>query len=184
LDILEIRLVEVGLEDLEQLKYLSRRTFYATFGDVNTPGNMQLYDQHHFSDEQIRSEILNPDSRFYFALYGGEVQGYVKINLGMAQTVLPNDGGMEIERIYVDQLLKGRGIGTLLIEKTIQLATQSGAKYIWLGVWEHNTSAIGFYEKNGFLPYSQHFFQLGNDIQTDILMKFSLHQQLRNAISF
>ena len=175
MDIQEIQLVEVVLEDLQQLKDLSRHTFYATFADVNTPENMQLYDQHHFSDEQIRSEILNPDSRFYFALYGGEAQGYVKVNQGMAQTVLPNEGGMEIERIYVDQLLKGRGIGTSLIEKTIQLAKQSGAKYIWLGVWEHNASAIGFYEKKGFQPYSKHVFQLGNDIQTDILMKFSLH---------
>jgi diamine N-acetyltransferase len=175
LDIREIQLVEVGLEDLQQLKNLSRRTFYATFADVNTPENMQLYDQHHFSDEQIRLEILNPDSRFYFASYAGEVQGYVKINQGMAQTVLPNEGGMEIERIYVDQFLKGRGIGTLLLEKMIQLAKQSGAKYVWLGVWEHNTSALGFYEKNGFLPYSQHFFHLGNDKQTDILMRFSLY---------
>ena len=135
---------------------------------------MQLYDQDHFSDEQFRSEILNPDTMFYFAMYGEEAQGYVKINQGMAQTVLPNDGGIEIERIYVDQLLKGRGIGKLFLEKTIQLGKESGADYIWLGVWEHNTSAIRFYEKNGFLAYSQHFFQLGNDTQTDILMKLPL----------
>jgi ribosomal protein S18 acetylase RimI-like enzyme len=71
--------------------------------------------------------------------------------------------------------LKGRGIGKLFLEKTVQLAKESGADYIWLGVWEHNTSAIRFYEKNGFQPYSQHFFQLGDDVQTDILMKLSLH---------
>ena len=84
---------------------LSRRTFYATFADQNTPENMQLYDEQHFSDEQVRSEILNPDSRFYFALYGEEAQDYVKINQGLAQTVLPNDGGVErfpaVQRAYL-----------------------------------------------------------------------------------
>jgi len=175
LDIPEIQLAEVRLEDLQKLMDLSRRTFYATFAGQNKPENMRLYDEQHFSDEQFRSEILNPDSRFFLALYGDEAHGYVKINQGLAQTVLPNDEGIEIERIYVDQLLKGKGIGKLLLEKTIQVAMESGAKYIWLGVWENNTSAIGFYEKNGFLPCGQHFFQLGDDTQTDILMKLSLH---------
>lgn len=162
------------LEDLSKLKYLSRRTFYATFAGVNTQENMQLYDDQHFSDEQLRSEIENPDSRFFFAMFGAEAQGYIKINKGIAQTVLPNDGGMEIERIYVDQSLKGKGIGKLLLEKTILIAKVSGTEYIWLGVWEHNESAIRFYEKNGFREYGQHIFQLGNDNQTDILMKLPI----------
>lgn len=167
-------IVEAGLEDLQQLKLFSRQTFYASFGDQNTPENMQLYDEQHFSDDQIRSEILNPDSQFLFAKLGEEILGYVKINLGSAQTVLPNEAGMEIERIYVDLQVKGQGIGKSLIQKTITLAKKAGAKYIWLGVWEHNTDAIRFYEKNGFRRYSQHVFYLGNDPQTDLLMKLSL----------
>ncbi|MEY3918157.1 MAG: Protease synthase and sporulation negative regulatory protein 1, partial [Bacteroidota bacterium] len=46
--------------------------------------------------------------------------------------------------------------------------------YIWLGVWEHNPRAIRFYEKQGFVKFDQHIFQLGDDEQTDILMKLSL----------
>ena len=132
---------------------------------------MQLYDDRHFADEQLRSEIENPDSRFFFAMDGGEAQGYIKINKGIAQTVLPNDGGIEIERIYVNQFLKGKGVGKLFLERTVLIAKESKAEYIWLGVWEHNVSAIRFYEKNGFREYGQHIFQLGNDNQTDILMK-------------
>ncbi len=170
----DILIAEVGPEDLQKLKSFSRETFYASFGVQNTPENMQLYDEQHFSGEQIRSEILNPDSRFFFAKLGEEILGYMKINQGAAQTVLPNDEGMEIERIYVNQQMKGQGIGKSLIQKTVKLAKESGAKYIWLGVWEHNTEAIRFYEKNGFRRYSQHIFYLGNDPQTDLLMKFVL----------
>ena len=159
------------MENLESLKEFSRETFYASFGDRNSPENMLLYDVHHFADEQLRSELLNPYSRFFFAKLGEDIVGYMKINQADAQTVLPNDGGMELERIYVGQQLKGRGIGKALLEKTVRLAKKAGAMYIWLGVWEHNTQAISFYERNGFLTCSQHNFRLGNDEQTDLLMK-------------
>ena len=167
----DFHIVGVGLEDLQVLKSLSRRTFHATFGHLNSPENMQLFDVLHFTDERLRSELLNPDSTFFFAKLGDDVLGYLKINQNNAQTILPNEAGIEIERIYVDQALKGRGIGKAFIEKTVSLAKKAGAKYIWLGVWEHNTTAIRFYEKNGFLIYDRHIFKLGNDEQTDLLMK-------------
>jgi diamine N-acetyltransferase len=169
-----MQIVEVGLEDLQQLLSFSRRTFYTTFGDQNTPENMQLYDKEHFSENQMRSELLNPDSQFFFAKLGEEILGYIKINRGSAQTVLPNEEGIEIERIYVSLEAKGRGIGKSLIQKTVTLAKNTGAKYIWLGVWEQNTNAIRFYEKTGFYRFDKHIFYLGNDPQTDLLMKLAL----------
>jgi ribosomal protein S18 acetylase RimI-like enzyme len=48
------------------------------------------------------------------------------------------------------------------------------APYIWLGVWESNPRAIRFYEKQGFVEFDQPIFQLGDDAQTDILMKLNL----------
>ena len=36
---------------------------------------------------------------------------------------------------------------------------------------EHNEPAIRFYEKNGFVKYSNHIFKLGDDDQTDLLLK-------------
>ncbi|OYY07322.1 MAG: GNAT family N-acetyltransferase, partial [Sphingobacteriia bacterium 35-36-14] len=47
--------------------------------------------------------------------------------------------------------------------------------FIWLGVWEKNSRAIRFYEKNGFKIFSSHLFTLGNDIQTDLLMKLEIN---------
>jgi ribosomal protein S18 acetylase RimI-like enzyme len=45
---------------------------------------------------------------------------------------------------------------------------------MWLGVWEENPRAIRFYQKQGFVEFDQHIFQLGEDAQTDILMKLNL----------
>ena len=47
-------------------------------------------------------------------------------------------------------------------------------KLIWLGVWEHNVSAIRFYERNQFQLFGKHSFILGSDEQTDLLMELHL----------
>jgi ribosomal protein S18 acetylase RimI-like enzyme len=43
-----------------------------------------------------------------------------------------------------------------------------------LGVWEENHRALAFYTKNGFIAFDKHIFRLGNDEQTDIMMKLTL----------
>jgi ribosomal protein S18 acetylase RimI-like enzyme len=88
---------------------------------------------------------------------------------------LPNDQAVEIERIYVDRPFKGNGIGKTFISKVIEIANASRAKYLWLGVWENNATAIHFYEKNGFEKFSKHIFKLGDDEQTDLLFRKMLN---------
>ena len=57
----------------------------------------------------------------------------------------------------------------------MQIARQKNADYVWLGVWEENPRAINFYKKNGFVEFNKHVFKLGNDEQTDIMMKLKLN---------
>jgi ribosomal protein S18 acetylase RimI-like enzyme len=171
LGILDIQIVEVMLADLLLLQEISKRTFYDSFAALNTAENMKFHLDNHFTQEKLTSEILNRDSAFFFALHEGSPVGYLKINQGNAQTVLPNNQAVEIERIYVDRIFKGSGIGKTFISKAEEIATASQAKYLWLGVWEHNEPAIRFYEKNGFIKFSHHIFKLGDDEQTDLLMK-------------
>jgi ribosomal protein S18 acetylase RimI-like enzyme len=172
----EIEITEVLPEDLLTLQEISRQTFQQSFAAMNTEENMKYFLEHHYSEGKLLSEILNPDSRFFFAKNKNRVIGYLKINRNSAQTVLPNDDGLEIERIYIDETLKGFGMGGLLIAKAIDSAKKIKASYIWLGVWEHNKRAIRFYEKNGFIPYSSHIFKLGDDEQTDLLLKMTLKE--------
>jgi ribosomal protein S18 acetylase RimI-like enzyme len=171
LDIQQIQVLDVRLVDLPVLQEISKRTFYDSFATLNTAENMKFHLDHHFTKEKLTAEIRNPDTQFFFAMHGGIPVGYIKINQGTAQTVLPNDQAVEIERIYVDRLFKGKGIGKIFIKKAEELAKISLAKYLWLGVWEHNEPAIRFYIQNGFEIYSRHIFKLGDDDQTDLLLK-------------
>jgi ribosomal protein S18 acetylase RimI-like enzyme len=88
------------------------------------------------------------------------------------ETESNHKGALDLQRIYVLNEYKQRHIGKLLLEKAIRIAQDEGATYLWLGVWEHNTKAIAFYLKQGFVVSGTHHFILGSDTQTDHRMLF------------
>jgi ribosomal protein S18 acetylase RimI-like enzyme len=167
----EIIIRKVTTDDIMVLQEIGRQTFFETFAAANTPENMKKYLEEQFTVTKLTAELSNQHSAFYFALLDNKVAGYLKINLGGSQTELQDDKGLEIERIYVLQACQGQKVGQALYAKAIDVATQNKMQYVWLGVWENNKKAIGFYTKNGFAAFDQHIFKLGDDEQTDIMMK-------------
>ena len=98
----------------------------------------------------------------------------------MAQTELKENIGLEIERIYVLKEFHGKNVGQILYDTAFEVAKRINAEYLWLGVWEHNPRAINFYKKNGFVEFDKHIFKLGDDEQTDIMMKLKLDYNISN----
>ena len=170
----QIEISKVTPNEAAQLQQIGRQTFWETFAAQNTEANMQKYLEEQFSIQQLSAELNNPNSGFYFARLDDQIIGYLKINVGPSQTELQDDKALEIERIYVLKTFHGKKIGQLLYEKAVQLAREQNADYVWLGVWEENKRAISFYQKNGFVAFDKHIFKLGDDEQTDILMKLPL----------
>ena len=169
-----IEITKVKEDELRELQQISKQTFYETFADVNSAENMQRFLQEAYDIEKLRIEMENPDSAFYFARQGDNVIGYLKINFGASQTELKDTDSLEIERIYVAKEFHGLKVGQILYEKALAIASEKNCKYLWLGVWEHNARAISFYKKNGFVEFGQHKFVLGDDVQTDIMMKLAI----------
>ncbi|MBB6330006.1 GNAT family N-acetyltransferase [Sphingobacterium spiritivorum] len=165
---------KVNTDDLIALQQIGRKTFEETFSESNSKENMEKYLREGFSEEKLLDELADENSEFYFAIDGVDIVGYLKINFGNAQTELKDNKGLEIERIYVLSKYHGKKVGQLLYDHAIEIATKSLAKYVWLGVWEENPRAINFYKKNGFVEFDKHIFVLGDDEQTDIMMKKEL----------
>lgn len=172
-----ISIVEATLNDLNQLQAISRQTFSETFSGSNSEENMAKYLEEELSLEKLTDELSSPNSAFYFAMLGNTIIGYLKLNFGQSQTELQDDKAVEIERIYVLKAYHGKSVGQLLYDKAIEVARQANADYVWLGVWEENLRAIRFYKKNGFVAFDKHLFRLGNDEQTDIMMKLQLQDR-------
>ena len=170
----KIEIRKAVLSDLELLQIIGKQTFTETFAAVNSPENLSNYIALNFNVDQLTKELTNPESSFYFATLDTTIIGYLKINFGNAQTELMDQHAMEIHRIYVLQEYQGKKVGQLLIDYVLETVRQSQVKYIWLGVWEENYRALGFYAKNGFVAFDKHIFTLGDDIQTDLLLKLQI----------
>lgn len=169
-----IEIKRVLPQDVDILRKISIETFEEAFAKDNTNENMQLYLDEAFSRTKLTAELDEPFSVFYFSFSGELITGYIKINTGPAQTDLKDKPALEIERVYVRKEFQRRKVGQSLLEKALAVAREKSVEFVWLGVWEKNEPAIRFYRKNGFEPFGQHIFMLGNDEQIDILMKLPL----------
>ena len=169
--------IEISLSkpsEISALQKISKDTFVEAFSNQNTEENMRKYLEENLSIQQLTNELLNSESSFYFARMDEKIIGYLKVNFGKAQTDFKEDDSIEIERVYVLSEFHGKDVGKKLLDKAIEISREQNALSVWLGVWEKNYKAIRFYHKNGFVEFGKHPFLLGDDIQTDILMRRQL----------
>ena len=167
------KMKRLALADMPALKEIGQKTFIDAFAPLNSEENMRLYLEEAYSDEKLSAELSDPNSEFYFLLKDDQPIAYLKLNANGAQTESHVQNSLEVERIYVLKAFQGQQIGQYLLDFSIEEARRRKMNTLWLGVWEHNYGAVRFYERNGFERFGSHVFQLGNDPQTDILMRMN-----------
>jgi ribosomal protein S18 acetylase RimI-like enzyme len=172
---MNIQVEQVSLNEVEQLQLICMQTFAETFSSKNSEENMKEYLENGFSTEELKAELADQNSEFYFAKLDEKIIGYLKVNFGSSQTEMKHKNSLEIERIYVLKEFHGKKVGQILFEKATKIAMDKKVDFVWLGVWEQNPSAIRFYEKNGFVQFDKHVFKLGDDEQIDIMMKSKVY---------
>lgn len=159
----------VMLEEAALLQELSRLTYRDTFQGTTSDENLQEHLDTAYALSRLEKELKDPEVAFYFYQEGEDLLGYLRLNVGSAQTESIHDNSLEIERIYIHPDHKGRGLGQELMNFALVQAQKLGKTAIWLGVWEFNGPALGFYQKNGFRQVGQHNFVMGDDVLTDLL---------------
>jgi len=168
---MQIKIEPVKNSEVAFLSDISAKCFYDTFHKQNSEEDMTLCLKENFTTDKLNHEIIHPGNYFFFARVKDEIAGYLKLSEVPQET-----DALEIARIYVVKNKIGYGIGKSLMEFAFSFAMQHSKKMIWLGVWEHNLRAINFYQKYGFKKFDEHLFMLGNDAQTDWLMKKELSE--------
>ena len=162
------------LSDLDMLTNISRQTFIDAFEKDNNPEDFKTYIDVAFSKEQIKTEILNSNSQFYFVYSKSDLVCYFKINENEAQAEPFGKDALELSRIYVLKAFQGQNFGAHIISWIIELTKKMGKTWLWLGVWQQNVNAVKFYERHGFTKFDTHSFYIGNDRQTDWLMRLDV----------
>jgi diamine N-acetyltransferase len=158
------------LSDAAPLAELAERTFRETFGAMNSAEDMELHRQVSFSEALQAGEISSPDMVTLVSESEGMLIGFAQLRWDDAPACVSALSPGEIQRLYVLSDWHGKGIAGQLMNACIDEMKARGSDVVWLGVWERNPRAIAFYRKFGFTEVGNHVFQLGNDIQRDIVM--------------
>ena len=162
------------IEQLNLLRDVSIETYRDTFEEHNCEALMQQYFSDALNIERLRKEFQTQGSYFYFIYLNDEVAGFLKLNVDDAQSDDVDKSSLEIERLYIRKSHLRQGLGKVLIQFAFEKAKELNKPSAWLGVWENNLRALTFYKQLGFYQIGDHPFDMGGDIQTDLLMKKDL----------
>ncbi len=138
-------------KDLEIIKKLNQELFFDNNKfdetlDINWPKkNLQYY----------KSKILGSESTAFVALINKKVEGYLIGSICKWEDYRKISKMAEIENMLVNSNLRGKGIGTKLIQEFLHWAKDNDVTRVRLSVYAKNTEAIKFYKKNGFFDYSR-----------------------------
>ena len=166
------------LTDALLLAELGARTFRETFAADNTDEDMAQYLLASFNPEHQHAELAEPQTTFLIAEIDNVAAGYAMLRAGPPPNHADISKPMELVRLYVGKEWLGAGIGAALMEACLAETGRQGYLNLWLGVWERNPRALAFYRKWKFEEFGEHIFELGSDLQNDILLRRPVSDKL------
>jgi GNAT superfamily N-acetyltransferase len=125
---------------------------------------------------RLQAELADPAASFFLAEVDGKLAGYAKLMAGQPPACVVGPAPVELVRFYIDRIWQGTGLSAAFMEHCLKEAKQQGYRTMYLGVWEHNARAHGFYRKWGFVRVGEHTFQMGDDPQVDWWMMKALEE--------
>jgi ribosomal protein S18 acetylase RimI-like enzyme len=160
--------------DIPQLRALAIKIFRDTFTHLNTPEAMEGAVENEYNLNRFEKEFKEEGQCYYFISDNDRPIGYLRLRKNPEVDNYLGTNHIELQRIYVDQDYHGQKVGDKLMQLAIDIANENNYDWIWLGVWEKNPRAQRFYQKWGFEKFSEHDFYMGEERQTDWLMKKNL----------
>lgn len=165
---------QAGISDLKIICALGITTFYEAYFEQDDPQDLADYVLESFSLEQIERELRDENSMFFVAEADGRAVGYAKLREDSEVDCLESGEAVELQRIYILEKARGKGIGEALMKRCFDAARAKGYKTIWLGVWEQNPAAQRFYERFGFIKAGELRFLYGEKIETNYVLRLDL----------
>jgi ribosomal protein S18 acetylase RimI-like enzyme len=167
--------------DAATVAAFAARTFRETFEHDNSVEDMSLYLQSAYSHDKQAAELSNPDIVTLVVEEHHATIAFAMVRRnGPMPAVVAVPDPIELWRFYVDRPWHGQGVARALMNAALEAVHALGGQSVWLGVWERNVRAIGFYTKHGFVDVGSHEFMVGHDRQIDrvLVRRLDLERRL------
>ena len=93
--------------DVSDLRQISETTFYDTFEGEYSDDDFNKFFKESYNEKVLLNELNNPNSFHYFYKMNDQIAGYLKLNVGNAQTEPKGEDYLEIQRIYFYKTYQG-----------------------------------------------------------------------------
>jgi putative acetyltransferase len=153
MDNMRITLRTIGQKDNAEIAALIRKVFREF--KIDKPGTV-YFDP---TTDDLYSLFRTKGSVYWIALDGDKIIG----GCGIFPTPALPEGCSELVKFYLAHEYRGKGIGRMLMDKSIESARDMGYNQIYLESMPELGKAISMYEKAGFrsidypLGHSGHF---------------------------
>lgn len=141
------------IRDMESKDYPEIDRLMKELHELHVKGRPDLYTEleHPYSREEFEKIVSDPKT---IAILAEEKNVVIGLCIG---TLRKKSGMVEMKTMYIEDLIvdrnfRGKGIASQLYEEMEERGRNTGAKRLDLMVWEFNSDAKRFYEKQGMRP--------------------------------
>jgi ribosomal protein S18 acetylase RimI-like enzyme len=160
-----------SVTDVPAVSALAKKTWSDAFGYSVRPQDLAVELEENRSERYFRA-ALRTDT-ILVAELNGTLVGYVQFGDVKIPEVEVLPGDQELQRVYVDTELHGKGVGRELMNAALSHPRLARATRIFLQVWEKNENAVGLYESLGFRTVGTTKFTIGSgEIAEDLVMLY------------
>ncbi|KFZ43124.1 N-acetyltransferase [Anoxybacillus flavithermus] len=126
-------------EDIKQIQYIAKITWNVTYEGIIPSDVQENFLKSAYSDERMKQRLDR--SILFVAEMDEKIVGFANFS------PIGKDGSVELWALYVHPKQQGKGIGSALLQKGIQI---DGVNEIYVNVEKDNQIGKTFYEAKGF----------------------------------
>ena len=155
---MKVEIKKAGAADAPLIHKLGNEIFPKTYAGIISPEQIEFMLEWMYSEKNILGQ-MESGHVYYIGYIGGEPFGYVSIER-------ENAGTFHLQKIYLLESARGKGLGEVLFKKALSHARgESGGEKcrVILNVNRQN-KALGFYEKMGMKKIAEGDFPIGGGV--------------------
>ena len=158
----DLKIEKIASADAERLSQLAKRIYPSHYAHIWQDGGT-WYTETMYAVEKLAAEIEDQNVVYFIASDEKEDLGYLKLTLdyplsigqgfsfgGGSGSHIAAPNALYLDRIYLTENAVGKGIGTRLIDLSVEIAQKTGKTAIWLAAMDFSR-AVEMYKNLGFV---------------------------------
>jgi len=147
--------------DIAPVCALAREIWLQHYPGIITVRQIEYMLAQRYSPDAIRMQLQAGEAWWDKLEAGGELCGFASYEQGAEAR------SMKLDKLYVHQVFRGKGLGAALIEHVAKAATHQGMDTLYLQVNKYNHGSVAAYLRTGFKVAKTLKVDIGNGFFMD-----------------